>query len=148
MRLPGRSRLPFASRIFRMRFVGFRKRNKPVQRPMLLALSLAGLPLTFGATVEPSFIYCLNHDGAKIFAGREKADRDLSFGISAWTRGGQNITVFGTATGGGSEWNYSENLLAPTASERCRLDIMRRSDGMFRIRADPHATCQSHGGVN
>jgi hypothetical protein len=134
-----------------MRFVGCRPRAKHYRRP-LFVLALAGLgmaaALAASATVEQSFVYCLNHDGAKVFAGRQEANGNLTFGISVWSPAGQNISVFGVAIPRGSEWRYTEDLQAATAAERCQLDIVHGSDGTLRVAADPNATCQNHGGVN
>jgi hypothetical protein len=119
---------------------------------MLVTLSIIGLPLMpafmASAATESSFVYCLNHDGAKVFAGRGEANGNLLFGISVWSPAGQNISVFGTASPRGGEWQYTDNLQAGTAAERCRLDIVHGSDGTLRVTADENATCQSHGGVN
>jgi hypothetical protein len=119
---------------------------------MLVTLTLTcasfAPPLVAKAGGEPSFIYCLNHNGAKVFAGREEAKGSLLFGLSVWSPEGQNISVFGLARRHGAEWQYTENLQARTAAERCRLNIIRGSDGTLRITADQNATCQSHGGVN
>ncbi len=135
-----------------MRFVGFPRSNRRARCRALLSLSLAGLALVFGraawATAEPSFIYCLNRDGAKIFAGREEANGNLTFGISVWSPAGQNISVFGIAIRRGREWRYTDNLQAGTTGERCQLNIVYGSDGTLRVTADRNATCQSHGGVN
>jgi len=135
-----------------MRFVGFPQRVERSRLRILIGLSIAGLPLAAalagGVTVEPSFIYCLDHDGAKIFAGREKRDGSLTFGISVWSPAGQNISVFGTAKRHGTGWQYIENIQARTAAERCRLEIFHSADGSLRVKADPNATCRSHGGVN
>jgi hypothetical protein len=133
-----------------MRFGAFLPSNK---RPWLVlpALGVAGLLLNPCATARPeplSFVYCLNQEGAKVFAGREATDGSLAFGLSVWSPAGQNISVFGTAARRGSGWQYTENLQASTAAERCRLDIMRVADRTLRVVADPDATCQSYGGVN
>ena len=100
------------------------------------------------AAAPDSFIYCLNHEGAKIFAGREETNGSLTFGISVWSPDGQNISVFGVAARRGRGWQYAENLHAATAADRCQLDIVHESDGTLRIAASPNATCQSDGGVN
>jgi hypothetical protein len=134
-----------------MRFVGFPRRSDRVQRAALLALTLALLPfarLAAWAAAEPSFIYCLNHDGAKVFAGREETNGSLTFGISVWSPAGQNISVFGIAIRHGRVWRYTDNLQAGTATDRCQLDIMHGSDGTLRVTANRNATCQSRGGVN
>jgi hypothetical protein len=120
-----------------------------------------------GATAQSSFVYCISHDGAKIFAGRVEPNGSLLFGVSVWSPEGQNISVFGVAArqkhsyAAGSqthnrtglpatpaEWQYTETLHAAAPADRCRLDIEHPPDGTLRISADPHATCQSHGGVN
>src|SRR5271155_817088 len=101
MGLPGRRTLPFALRTFRMPSGGLPRNNKRARHAVLLALTVAGLPLALSratwATAEPSFIYCLNDGGAKVFAGRKEANGSLAFGISVWSPAGQNISVFGIA---------------------------------------------------
>jgi hypothetical protein len=133
-----------------MRFADFPRKARCRLRTLVLGLTLAVLASThvLGATAQPSFIYCLNHEGAKIFAGREEANGSLTFGISVWSPDGQNISVFGVATRRGHAWQYAENLHAATAADRCQLDIVHGSDGTLRIAARPNATCQSDGGVN
>ena len=135
-----------------MRFVSLPRRNKRAPYPVRLAVSLAGLLLAAHgptwAADEPSYVYCLNQDGAKVFAGKTEANGSLAFGISVWSPAGQNISVFGIAARTGDAWRYTEDLSAGTAAERCRLDIERDTDGILRVTADPNATCQSHGGVN
>lgn len=113
-----------------------------------LALALLASTPVLGATAPSSFIYCLNHEGAKIFAGREETDGSLTFGVSVWSPDGQNISVFGLAGRRGRGWQYAENLHAATAADRCQLDIVHGSDGTLRVTASPNATCESHGGVN
>jgi GH24 family phage-related lysozyme (muramidase) len=143
-------RTPVRVKDFRMRSEGFPQRARFCLRPLVLGLTFAVLASTpiAGATAQSSFIYCLNHEGAKIFAGREEPNGSLTFGISVWSPDGQNISVFGVAARQGHGWQYTEDLHAPTAADRCQLDIVHGSRGTLRIAANPHAACQSHGGVN
>ena len=135
-----------------MRFASSPRRYKRAPCRARLAVGLAGLLLAghgpAWAGDEPSFVYCLNQGGAKVFAGKTEANGSLAFGISVWSPAGQNISVFGIAARTGNAWRYTEDLGAATAAERCRLDIERNTDGRLRVTADPNATCQSHGGVN
>jgi hypothetical protein len=131
-----------------MRSSGFPRKASFYPLPLLLALTVLASAPTSWAAAQSSFIYCLNHAGAKIFAGREEANGSLSFGISVWSPGGQNISVFGVAARKGHGWQYTEDPNAPAAADRCQLDIVRGSGGTLRIAANPNATCQSHGGVN
>jgi hypothetical protein len=133
-----------------VRCAAFLQSNKR-RWPALLLLGATGLllsPCSAGHPASPGFVYCLSQGGAKIFAGREAADGSLTFGISVWSLAGQNISVFGVAARHGAGWQYTDNLQASTAAERCRLDITRGADRALRVVADPVATCQSYGGVN
>jgi hypothetical protein len=135
-----------------MRFVAFPRRNNYFLRSTLSVLAFTCLAtaaaLAASPAAHPSFIYCLNQGGAKVFAGRQEANGNLTFGISVWSPAGHNISVFGVATRRGRQWEYTEDLQAATAAERCQLNIVHGSDGTLRVAADPNATCQSHGGVN
>jgi hypothetical protein len=135
-----------------MRFVGSPRSNRLAPGPTLLAVGIAGLllvaPGSMWAADDLSFIYCIDQGGAKIFAGRALASGDLAFGLSVWSRAGQNISVLGIATRRGRTWRYTENLKANAVAERCQLDIERYSDGRLLVMADLKATCQNHGGVN
>jgi hypothetical protein len=134
-----------------MRFAGSPQSNRLATGPTLLAFGIAGLLLvahgSMWAADDPSFIYCIDQGGAKIFAGRELASGDLAFGLSVWSPAGQNISVLGVAAKRGRTWRYSENLKANAIAERCQLDIERHANGRLLVRADPKATCQNHGGV-
>jgi hypothetical protein len=138
--------------IFRMRYVSFLRSRKHARNLALLALCLGGpLLAPFGpawAAAESSFVYCLNQGGAKIFAGKTTANGDLVFGVSVWSPRGNNISVFGTALKSDRGWLYTDNLAAVTATERCRLSIVRDDDGTLHVAADQDATCQMHGGAN
>jgi hypothetical protein len=118
----------------------------------LLALVLIGQLLprvgSTAITDEAGFLYCLDDDGVKIFAGRKTLDGSLRFGVSVWSPTGQNISVFGSASKTADGWEFSENPQAGAASERCRVDIVRDADGAVRVTADPDASCQDHGGNN
>ena len=136
-----------------MLFAGLpRKSNNCGVKVLVLVLRLIAWPLapTFAAADVSgrSFIYCRENDGAAVFAGQNEPDGNLKFGLSVWSPAGQNISVFGIATRRGDRWQYTDNLHASTASKRCRIDIERHVDGTLRISADPHAACQSRGGVN
>lgn len=135
-----------------MRFVNFNPSTRRAPGPVRLAVSLAGLLLAAHfptwAPGMPSFVYCLNRSGAKVFAGKTVGNDSLAFGLSVWSPAGHNISVFGTAARRGRAWRYTEDMRAGTAAERCRLDIERQADGGLRVAADPNATCQSHGGVS
>lgn len=100
------------------------------------------------AAPASTFVYCLNQNGVKVFAGKQAADGGLAFGLSVWLPSGHNISVFGVAPGHGRKWQYTDNLQAGTPAERCRLNIVRGADDSLRVTADPTATCQSRGGVN
>jgi hypothetical protein len=101
------------------------------------------------AAVKPhSFIYCRNHDGSQVFAGREEPNGNLLFGISVWSPEGHNISIYGTAIRQGKNWQYSEDMQAESPADRCRLTIVPAADGALSVIADPQATCRSHGGVN
>src|SRR5271154_2668556 len=115
----GRGRLPFVLKTSRMRSEGFPLKARFRLRPLVLGLALAVLAPEpkAGASSQSSFIYCLNHEGAKIFAGREEANGSLSFGISVWSPDGQNISVFGVAGRRGLGWQYTEDLNAPAAAD-------------------------------
>jgi hypothetical protein len=92
-------------------------------------------------------VYCMhNLDGLKVFAGRIQPGGNLSFGISIWSRDGNNIGVFGVASHHGANWEYTNKMNASTAADRCKLDIVLQSDGTPHLTADPTATCQSMGG--
>jgi hypothetical protein len=118
----------------------------------LLVLGLFGPPLAFGVPVSAagkvSFIYCLDHAGARVFAGKTTTDGKLKFGVSVWSPAGHNISVFGIAAKTGRGWRFTENLAAKAPSERCELDIVREARGTLRVTAAPGATCQAHGGAN
>jgi hypothetical protein len=138
------------SKTFKMHFEDSRQSNRRLWLGVL-GFALAGLLLSPAATApaaRASFVYCLNRDGAKVFAGREAADGGLAFGVSVWSPAGQNISIFGVAGRRGNGWEYTEDLQAATPAERCRLDITRATDRSLRVVADPTATCQSHGGVD
>jgi len=146
----GLTRLRIGSEISKLRFAGFLLSSKHL-RSALLFLAVAGLllgPRPAGSAAPESFVYCSKQGGgAKVFAGREDVNGNLTFGISVWSPDGQNISVFGVATRHGAGWQYTDSLQAGSAVERCRLDITRGAGRAFRVVADPNATCESYGGV-
>jgi hypothetical protein len=152
LRVYGPDRLPFVFGIFRKRFVGFQRSRKRTPNLALLALGFGGpLLAPFGpacAAAESSFVYCLNHGSAKIFAGKTTANGNLVFGVSVWSPSGNNISLFGTALKSDHGWLYTDNLTAVTARERCRLSIVRDDDGTLHVAANHDATCERHGGAN
>jgi len=120
-------------------------------RLALLALAIATLPIALyqPASADPgSFVYCVNDAGVKVFAGKLLADRNLAFGISVWSPNGHNISVFGIAVRHAAGWEYTDNLQAGTAADRCRLNIVPGGRDTLRVEADAGATCARHGGTN
>jgi len=92
-------------------------------------------------------VYCLEGQSSpKIFASKLLPNGNLSFGISIWSRAGNNIGVFGTAHRKGKYWEYNNNMDKTETTSRCKVDILFRSDGSLILDADKMATCQSMGG--
>jgi hypothetical protein len=120
-------------------------------RAAFFALGLVAWQCAPGRTADAatsSFVYCLHHAGAQIFAGKVLADRNLKFGLSIWSANGHNVTVFGVAVRRGEGWEYTDNLDASAATGRCRLSISPGSGSTLRITTDSAATCANRGGEN
>lgn len=110
-------------------------------------LFLAFAPAGAGEFGRHGSVYCVhNNTGTRVFAGEVKKDGRLSFGISIWLSNGRQIGVFGIAARHRHRWEYTNNLSASKAIDRCRLNIVLRADKTLYLAADPNATCQAWGG--
>jgi hypothetical protein len=120
-------------------------------RLLIFALGLVAWQCAPGRPADAaasSFVYCLHHAGAQIFAGKVLADRNLKFGLSIWSDNGHNVTVFGVAVRHGEGWEYTDNLDASSAADRCRLSNSAGAESTLRIAADSAAPCANRGGEN
>ena len=103
--------------------------------------------ITAAAGVE-SGKYCVFGPGKSfsMLLSRPQPGGALLFGLSTWTPAGSDFSVAGTARPSGSGWIYRDKMNALNPEDRCGINILRSSDGAYRITTADGARCEGLAG--
>jgi hypothetical protein len=89
-----------------------------------------------------SGVYCFRfRDTLAYFAGQERPDGSLLFGVSDWDPRGHNTSVYGVAKPAPHGWIYEEQVDAPDPAARCKLSIVREKGGSVKVAVDEKVRC-------